>query len=67
MLLSALYYCGTLVIVAVNGANQLNIALRTLPGSYRVARQQAAEQFTSPRRAHRTGRGSSLRGRNNRR
>jgi AhpD family alkylhydroperoxidase len=33
----------TLAIVAINGANRLNIAFRTVPGSYRVARQQAAE------------------------
>ncbi len=33
----------TLAVVAINGANRLNIAFRTVPGSYRVARQQAAE------------------------
>ena len=33
----------TLAIVAINGANRLNIAFRTVPGSYRVARQEAAE------------------------
>jgi AhpD family alkylhydroperoxidase len=33
----------TLAIVAINGANRLNIAFRTVPGSHRVARQQAAE------------------------
>ena len=33
----------TLAIIAINGANRLNIAFRTVPGSYRVARQQAAE------------------------
>jgi AhpD family alkylhydroperoxidase len=33
----------TLAIVAINGANRLNIAFRTVPGSYRVARQRAAE------------------------
>ena len=33
----------TLAIVAINGANRLNIAFRTVPGSYRVAQQQAAE------------------------
>ena len=33
----------TLAIVAINSANRLNIAFRTVPGSYRVARQQAAE------------------------
>ena len=33
----------TLAIVAINGANRLNIAFRTVPGSYQVARQQAAE------------------------
>jgi len=33
----------TLAIVAINGANRLNIAFRTVPGSYRVARQEVAE------------------------
>ena len=33
----------TLAIIAINGANRLNIAFRTVPGSYRVARQEAAE------------------------
>jgi AhpD family alkylhydroperoxidase len=33
----------TLAIIAINGANRLNIAFRTVPGSYQVARQQAAE------------------------
>ena len=33
----------TLAIIAINGANRLNIAFRTVPGSYRAARQQAAE------------------------
>lgn len=33
----------TLAIIAINGANRLNIAFRTVPGSHRVARQQAAE------------------------
>jgi len=34
----------TVAILAINGANRLNIAFRTVPGSYRVpARQQAAE------------------------
>jgi AhpD family alkylhydroperoxidase len=33
----------TLAIVAINGANRLNIAFRTVPGSYRVAARQAAE------------------------
>jgi AhpD family alkylhydroperoxidase len=32
----------TLALVAINGANRLNIAFRTVPGSYRV-RQRAAE------------------------
>ena len=32
----------TLALVAINGANRLNIAFRTVPGSHRV-RQQAAE------------------------
>jgi len=33
----------TLAIIAINGANRLNIAFRTVPGSYRVAARQAAE------------------------
>jgi AhpD family alkylhydroperoxidase len=33
----------TLAIVAINGANRLNIAFRTVPGGYRVAARQAAE------------------------
>jgi AhpD family alkylhydroperoxidase len=33
----------TLAIVAINGANRLNIAFRTIPGSYRAAARQAAE------------------------
>jgi AhpD family alkylhydroperoxidase len=33
----------TLTIVAINGANRLNIAFRTVPGSYRAAARRAAE------------------------
>jgi AhpD family alkylhydroperoxidase len=33
----------TLAIIAINGANRLNIAFRTVPGSYRAAARQAAE------------------------
>jgi alkylhydroperoxidase family enzyme len=33
----------TLAVVAINGANRLNIAFRTVPGSHRVAARQAAE------------------------
>jgi AhpD family alkylhydroperoxidase len=33
----------TLAIVAINGANRLNIAFRTVPGSHRVAPRHAAE------------------------
>jgi AhpD family alkylhydroperoxidase len=33
----------TLAIVAINGANRLNIAFRTVPGSYRTAAGRAAE------------------------
>jgi AhpD family alkylhydroperoxidase len=33
----------TIAIVAINGANRLNIAFRTVPGSYRAAARQAAE------------------------
>lgn len=33
----------TLAIVAINGANRLNIAFRTVPGSYQVRTRQAAE------------------------
>ena len=33
----------TLAIIAINGANRLNIALRTVPGSYRVRPREAAE------------------------
>jgi hypothetical protein len=29
--------------VAINGADRLNIAFRNVPGSYQVARQEAAE------------------------
>ena len=32
----------TMAVVAINGANRLNIAFRTVPGSYQV-RQRAAE------------------------
>jgi AhpD family alkylhydroperoxidase len=33
----------TLAILAINGANRLNIAFRTVPGSHRVAPRHAAE------------------------
>src|SRR6202050_3553713 len=33
----------TLAIVAINGANRINIAFRTVPGSYQVAVRTAAE------------------------
>jgi AhpD family alkylhydroperoxidase len=33
----------TVAIAAINGANRLNIAFRTVPGSYRAAARQAAE------------------------
>lgn len=33
----------TMVLVAINGANRLNIAFRTVPGSHRVAPKHAAE------------------------
>jgi AhpD family alkylhydroperoxidase len=33
----------TLAVIAINGANRLNIAFRTVPGSYRVRVQHAAE------------------------
>jgi AhpD family alkylhydroperoxidase len=33
----------TLAIVAINGANRLNIAFRTVPGGHRVAPRHAAE------------------------
>jgi AhpD family alkylhydroperoxidase len=33
----------TLAILAINGANRLNIAFRTVPGSHRVAPRNAAE------------------------
>jgi AhpD family alkylhydroperoxidase len=33
----------TIAIVAINGANRLNVAFRTVPGSYRVRRAAAAE------------------------
>ena len=33
----------TLAIVAINGANRINVAFRTVPGSYRVTARQAAE------------------------
>jgi len=33
----------TMAIVAINGANRINIAFRTVPGSYRPAARRAAE------------------------
>ncbi len=33
----------TMALVAINGANRLNIAFRTVPGSHRVAARRAAE------------------------
>ena len=33
----------TLAIVAINGANRINVAFRTVPGSYRPAIREAAE------------------------
>ena len=33
----------TLAIVAINGANRINVAFRTVPGSYRPAARTAAE------------------------
>ncbi len=33
----------TLALVAINGANRLNIAFRTVPGSHQAGRRQAAE------------------------
>jgi alkylhydroperoxidase family enzyme len=33
----------TLAVVAINGANRLNVAFRTVPGGHRVAPTQAAE------------------------
>ena len=33
----------TLAIVAINGANRINIAFRAVPGSYRPAARHAAE------------------------
>jgi AhpD family alkylhydroperoxidase len=33
----------TLAIIAINGANRLNIAFRTIPGTYRPATRHAAE------------------------
>jgi AhpD family alkylhydroperoxidase len=33
----------TLAIVAINGANRINVAFRTVPGSYRPAVREAAE------------------------
>src|SRR5687768_15420518 len=33
----------TLAVIAINGANRLNIAFRTVPGGHRVAPRQAAE------------------------
>jgi AhpD family alkylhydroperoxidase len=37
----------TLAIVAINGANRLNIAFRTVPGSYRVKARHAADIASS--------------------
>ena len=33
----------TMVLVAINGANRINVAFRTVPGNYRVAARRAAE------------------------
>ncbi len=33
----------TLAIVAINGANRLNVSFRTVPGAYRSAARRAAE------------------------
>ncbi len=33
----------TLAVIAINGANRINIAFRTVPGSYRAAARRAAE------------------------
>jgi alkylhydroperoxidase family enzyme len=33
----------TLAIVAINGANRINVAFRTVPGSYRPAARKVAE------------------------
>ncbi|MBX9841123.1 MAG: hypothetical protein K2Z80_04865 [Xanthobacteraceae bacterium] len=33
----------TLAIVAINGANRINVAFRTVPGSYQPAIRRAAE------------------------
>ncbi len=33
----------TLAVIAINGANRINIAFRTVPGSYRPATRRAAE------------------------
>jgi hypothetical protein len=33
----------TLAVVAINGANRLNVAFRTVAGSYRPAARRAAE------------------------
>jgi alkylhydroperoxidase family enzyme len=33
----------TLAVIAINGANRLNIAFRTIPGAYRPATRHAAE------------------------
>jgi AhpD family alkylhydroperoxidase len=38
----------TLAIIAINGANRLNIAFRTVPGAYRAAAAHAAEQHAVP-------------------
>jgi AhpD family alkylhydroperoxidase len=33
----------TMAVVAINGANRINVAFRTVPGSYRAAARRAAE------------------------
>jgi alkylhydroperoxidase family enzyme len=33
----------TVAIVAINGANRINVAFRTVPGSYQPAARRAAE------------------------
>lgn len=40
----------TLAIIAINGANRLNIAFRTVPGSYRVAAPQTRDGADGQRR-----------------
>jgi len=52
----------TLAIVAINGANRLNIAFRTIPGSYRPRARHARPAPPTPRSRSRAPRQGARRG-----